>query len=60
MTFHFRTDEIAKIVDEIGDGKFQIPSAPFPFSLLWFQVDGFSNGRINLKIVEAPDDCRRN
>lgn len=51
---NFRSDEIEKMVAEIGDEKFRIESAPFPFNLLWFRVDGHSNGRINLKIVEGP------
>lgn len=50
----YRSDEIAAIVDQLGDMPFQVVGAPFPFNLLWFVVDGSSNGRVNLKIVDAP------
>lgn len=56
VPFSFTSPEVEKIAAEIGDHKFQIPGAPFPFYLLWFQVDGVICGRINLKIVEAPRD----
>lgn len=47
--------EIEAIAKDIGDAKFQIKDIPFPFSLLWFQIDGVSCGRFTLKIVDAPE-----
>jgi hypothetical protein len=49
-----KRDELEKMALEIGNTRFQIKNAPFPFCLLWFQIDRVDLGRLMLKVAEAP------
>lgn len=45
-------DTPEELAEAIGTERFRIPSAPYPFCEVWFQVDYIEDGKIVLKFAE--------